>query len=62
MPHYVPYHPDPGGLSPGPGALHVNAFTIPWKNFYVFPSFAVRGQKLQKLISDKNTGIVIAPN
>lgn len=55
MLYYVLYHPDPG-------ALHINPFTIPWENFYVFPPFAIRGKKLQKVVSDKNTGTVIAPN
>lgn len=55
MLYYVLYHPDPG-------ALHINPFTIPWENFYVFPPFAIRGKKLQKVVSDKNTGIVITPN
>ena len=48
LPHYVVYHPDPG-------ALHVNAFTIPWENFKAFPPFAILGKVPQKVISNRST-------
>ena len=55
LPHYVSYYLDPG-------ALHINAFTIPWENFYAFPPFAILGRVLQKVLNDKSTGMVIVPN
>ena len=34
LPHYVPYHSDPG-------ILVANVFAISWENFYAFPPFVI---------------------
>lgn len=49
---------------PDPEAIAVDAFTVSWSSldFYAFPPFNLMGKVLQKVISDKARGIVIAPN
>ena len=54
LPHYVSDHLDSG-------TLHINTFTIPWKNFYAFLPFAILEKVLQEVITDKRKGIVVAP-
>ena len=41
LPHYVPYHSDPG-------ILVANLFTISWENFYAFAPFVIPGKVLRK--------------
>lgn len=54
---YVSWHKDPGSVA-------VDAFTISWTNkfFYAFPPFSIILRTLNKIISDKAQGIVVAPN
>lgn len=54
---YVSWHPDPG-------AIAVDAFTVCWSNyhlFYAFPPFSMVLKTLEKIISDRATGIVVVP-
>lgn len=55
-PKYVSWRPDPDALS-------VDAFTIPWNQyfFYAFPPFAIILRVLQKIRSEKSCGIVVVP-
>lgn len=48
---------------PDPEALAINAFKLSWQglNFYAFPPFSIIIRVLQKIISDKITGIVVVP-
>ena len=57
LPTFVSYRPDPA-------AQAVNAFTITWENtkFYAFPPFACIPRVLQKIWSDKASGILIVPD
>ena len=54
---FVSYRPDPE-------AIAVDAFCLDWSDylFYAFPPFAVIPQVLQKIISDKATGLLIVPD
>lgn len=47
-----------------PYAFNVDAFTIKWDNmfFYAFPPFSLILKALQKVISDRATGIFVVPN
>ena len=42
----------------------MNAFSISWQGrpFYAFPTFAVIGKVLYKMVLDVATGIVAVPN
>ena len=46
-----------------PGAWKVDAFTVSWSNlnFYAFPPFSLITRVLQKIMTDKATGIVVVP-
>ena len=57
LPVFVSYHPDPE-------AMHINAFSISWQGrpFYAFPTFAVIGKVLHKIVLDIATGIIVVPN
>lgn len=56
-PKFVSWHKDPE-------ALAVDAFTINWTdlNFYAFPPFSIISRVLQKIITDKASGLVVVPN
>ena len=56
LPLYVSWKPDPG-------AIHVDAFSMPWNNKYVymFPPFCLISRSLQKLEKDKGNALMIAP-
>lgn len=46
-----------------PYAFNVDAFTVKWDDFfYAFPPFSLIMKTLQKIITDKATGILIVPN
>lgn len=49
---------------PEPEAYAVDAFSISWKNqkIYCFPPFSIIPAVLQKMHTDKATGIVVVPN
>ena len=57
LPVFVSYHPDPE-------AMHINACSISWRDrpFYAFPTFAVIGEMLHKIVFDVVTGIIVVPN
>lgn len=46
-----------------PGAIAVDAFTIPWKSyfFYAFPPFSILLKVLQKIKSERSRGILVVP-
>lgn len=54
---YVSWHKDPDCWA-------VNAFTIPWESFffYAFPPFPLIPRVLNKIISEKATGLVVVPH
>lgn len=54
---YVSYKPDPH-------AIAIDAFSMNWYNytFLAFPPFALVARALQKIQTDKATGIIIAPS
>jgi len=53
---YVSWKPDPYSAA-------IDAFTIVWpNNFYAFPPFNLAGRTINKIISDRVKGIVVAPN
>jgi len=48
---------------PQPGAQAIDAFTIPWKEFYyAFPPFLLIPRFLRKARHEKTCGIVVVPN
>ena len=49
---------------PDPNCKAVNAFTINWgiKKFYSFPPFSCIPKVMQKIYSDKATGILVVPD
>ena len=53
---FVSYQPDPE-------AELINAFTVSWKSylFYAFPPFSVIPLVLQKIQSEKSTGVIVVP-
>ena len=53
---YVSYHPDPE-------AFNTDAFSLSWSHlkFYCFPPFSCISQCLQKILSEKATGLIIVP-
>ena len=55
-PVYVAWKPDPKAKS-------VDAFGVDWSTyyFYAFPPFSLISQCLQKIVSERATGVVIAP-
>ena len=57
LPRFFAYRPDPN-------AEFINAFTVNWNkvDFYCFPPFSCIGKVIQKIISDKASGILIVPN
>lgn len=48
---------------PEPDAMHVNAFSMPWSNIflYAFPPFSLISSCLQKFRRDKAEGIMVVP-
>ena len=50
-------------FNPDPDASYIDAFTLSWsdKHFYCFPPFSCVLQVLQKIIQDKETGIMVVP-
>jgi hypothetical protein len=48
---------------PDPGAMAVDAFTLDWSKFnsYLFPPFSLLGRTIQKMLTDKASGTIIAP-
>ena len=57
FPQYVAYRPDPG-------AVAIDAFSIPWTGFkfYAFPPFSVITSLLKKIQEDKAEGVCVLPN
>ena len=57
LPRFFAYRPDPN-------AEVINAFTVNWNkvDFYCFPPFSCIGKVIQKIISDKASGILIVPS
>ena len=57
LPRFVSFRPDPE-------AEEIDAFTLDWSQFkfYAFPPFILVGRVIQKIIMDKATGIVVAPD
>ena len=53
---YVAFKPDPE-------ACAINAFSISWStySFYAFPPFSILPKVLQKILSDKATGLLVIP-
>ena len=53
---YISYNADPE-------AEIINAFTIEWDNFkfYAFPPFAIIGQVLKKISSERSEGVLVVP-
>lgn len=47
-----------------PDAWAVDAFTVSWKNmfFYAFPPFSLIQKTLQKVITDRASGIIVVPH
>ena len=54
---FVSYRPDPE-------CQHVDAFSLDWehRSFYAFPPFACIASCIQKVVQDRATGIIVAPN
>ena len=44
--------------------MQINAFSTSWRDrpFYAFPTFAVIGEMLHKIVLDVATGIIVVPN
>ena len=53
---YVSFHPDPGSFA-------VDAFSIPWRNFYfyAFPPFSCVARVISKILAEKATGLLLVP-